>query len=143
MEYLAEIYHPDRDGDGVAELEARLREAAEELNRERLRVRCLRSIFVPADETCFFLFEAESEAAVESASGRAQVALVRVAEAVSSAWTPARPEPVSKVRRDGRLTEAIRVDDYGRGSPQRGLPTCPTSPEEHPRETTQNKEEEQ
>jgi hypothetical protein len=92
MEYLAEIYLSDRGGTGFAELVARLRTAADELNEERLRVRCLRSIFVPADETCFVLFEAESKAAVEAAGGRAEVALVRTAEAVSGAWTSARAD---------------------------------------------------
>ena len=83
MEYLAEIYLAKGGATRFGDVAARLRAAADELRGDGLRVRCLRTIFVPGDETCFCLFEAESEAAVQEASGRADVALLRITEAVS------------------------------------------------------------
>ena len=82
MEYLAEIYVSSSGGARFAELVARVCAAATELSAERIRVRCVRAIFVPSDETCFCLFDAESEAGVHEASRRAGVPLVRVADAV-------------------------------------------------------------
>lgn len=55
--------------------------AAEELTREGTPVRFLRTIFVPAEETCFYLYEASSVEAVMQAAGRAGLAFERVTEA--------------------------------------------------------------
>ena len=82
MEYLAEIYVSS----GCArfgELAARLLAAADELGAAGSRVRCVRSIFVPLDETCFVLFEADSEVAVYETIGRANGDLLRLTEVVS------------------------------------------------------------
>ena len=84
MEYLAEIY-VSSGGARCGELAARLLAAADELSASGARVRCVRSIFVPLDETCFFLFEADSEAAVYEAIERANGELLRLTEAVSGA----------------------------------------------------------
>ena len=43
-------------------------------------MRCVRSIFVPEDETCFFLYEADSADAVRAAVERAALPSARVAE---------------------------------------------------------------
>jgi hypothetical protein len=45
-------------------------------------VRFLRSIFVPEDETCFYLYEAVSVDAVREAARRATVHVERVTETV-------------------------------------------------------------
>jgi len=63
---------------------ARARAAAQALSRGGTSVRYVSSIFVPEDETCFLLFEAESAAAVEAAVRRAQLAFERVSEAHAS-----------------------------------------------------------
>jgi hypothetical protein len=55
------------------------------MTREGTDVRFLRSIFVPEDETCFYLFEATSADTVREAAARAGLAFGRVAEAVAVA----------------------------------------------------------
>lgn len=47
-------------------------------------VRLVRTIFVPADETCFYLLEARSIEAVREAVLRAGVSVERITEAVSA-----------------------------------------------------------
>jgi hypothetical protein len=56
--------------------------AAEDLTREGIPVR-YRSIFVPKDETCFHLYEADSGEAVREAAQRAELPFDRIAEAVA------------------------------------------------------------
>jgi hypothetical protein len=83
-EFLVELYVSRIDGAAVAESGARsARLAAEELAREGRQVRYLRSIFVPGDETCFFLFEATRVEDVEEAARRASLRVERVAEAIA------------------------------------------------------------
>jgi uncharacterized protein DUF4242 len=84
-EYVVELYVARED---VAALELsaeRARRAAEELTREGTPVRFLRSIFLPVDETCFFLYEAASAELVREVARRAQLPFDRVAEAVAYA----------------------------------------------------------
>jgi hypothetical protein len=82
-EYLVEFYVP-RTGTAVVELGAEdARFAAEQLTQEGTSVRYLRSIFVPEDETCFFLYEAASVDAVQKAASRAALAYERISEAVA------------------------------------------------------------
>ena len=83
-EFLVELYVA-REEAAVLELQAeRAQRAAEELTDEGTPVRFLRSIFVPEDETCFFLYEAVSVAAVRDAVGRAGLLCERVVEAVAA-----------------------------------------------------------
>jgi hypothetical protein len=80
--FLLELY-VSREAEAAARRGAAdARRAAEELTRAGTPVRFLRSIFVPADETWFLLFEADSAAAVREAARRAGLAVERVAEAV-------------------------------------------------------------
>lgn len=80
-EFLVELYVP-RGGCETVEHRARsARHAARELEREGRSVRYVRSIFVPDDETCFFLYEAASAADVEEAARRASLPFDRVAVA--------------------------------------------------------------
>jgi len=69
-------------------------------------VRFVRSIFVPKDEICFFVFEAMSASAVEAACGRAALRFERVVEAIESRprQTPAR----ERIRNAGRKRERKR-----------------------------------
>jgi hypothetical protein len=82
--YLAELYVPRSGSDGVRDAALRARAAADELRRSGTAVRFLRSIFVPAEETCFLLYEAESAESVRRAGGEAGIALDRILEAVVS-----------------------------------------------------------
>jgi len=64
--------------------EGRARSAAEELTRERTRVRFDRSIHIPEDEICFFVFDAPSGRDAALAAQRAELDPIRVVEVVSS-----------------------------------------------------------
>jgi hypothetical protein len=80
--YLVEL---ERPSDGWGELQrvtARARESAEQLSAEGTPIRFLRSIFVPEDESCCFLYEAYSASAVGEAGRRAQLAIERIDESV-------------------------------------------------------------
>lgn len=81
-EFLVELYLPREvagGADGVAE---RARLAAEQIACEGAAVQHLQSIFVPADETCFFLYRAASAEAARDAAARCQLRVERVSEAV-------------------------------------------------------------
>jgi hypothetical protein len=82
-EYLVEFYVSQSDSAAVARSAERTRRAVEELTREGTPVRYLRSIFVPEDETCFFLCEAGSAAAVSEAVRRAALPFGRIGATVS------------------------------------------------------------
>ena len=45
-------------------------------------IRFLRSIFVPEDDTCFFLYEGSSAPSVKAAAMRAELGVLRVDEAL-------------------------------------------------------------
>ena len=83
-EFLIELYVPRADRGGAEAAAERVRLAAEELTREGTPVRYLRSIFVPEDETCFFLCEAASIEAVRETARRADLRFERIVEAAAS-----------------------------------------------------------
>jgi hypothetical protein len=80
--------------------------AADELSREGNSVRLLRSIFVPEDETCFYLFLAQSIDAVRKAAKRAGLQFEHVAE-VAADWSAPLSESGLPARDDG-------ADQHGR-----------------------------
>ncbi len=84
VEFLVEIYASRTDAAAVERSAIRAERAAEELTRDGTPVRYLRSIFVPEDETCFFLYEAGSADAVYEALMRASLLPGRVREAAGS-----------------------------------------------------------
>src|SRR4029079_15474027 len=59
-EYLVELYVAQGDQNVARRHAESAEQAGAELTHEGRPVRCLRSIFVPADETCFLLFDAAS-----------------------------------------------------------------------------------
>jgi hypothetical protein len=81
-EFVVELYVARADAGTVAHGAARARLAADELARQGTAVRYLNSIFVPEDETCFFLYEGESAEAVRDAARLAGLSFEHVAEAV-------------------------------------------------------------
>ena len=82
--YLVETYLArGRVGERAAR-ERRARSAAEELTEGRTRVRFDRSIYVPEDEICFFVFDAPSGRDAALAAARAELDSIRVVEVVSS-----------------------------------------------------------
>jgi hypothetical protein len=78
--YLVETYLAR----GQAVREQRAQSAAEELTQESTRVRFDRSIHVPEDEICFYVFDAPSGRDAAVAAQRAGLDPLRVVEAVSS-----------------------------------------------------------
>jgi len=86
-EYLVELYVAQGDHSTVRLHVERAERAGVELTREGRPVRCLRSIFVPEDETCFLLYEAPSADLVAEAVRRAGLRH----EHISSATSPATP----------------------------------------------------
>ena len=66
-EFLVELYRSRSETQAVAADGERARVAAETLSGSGPAVRLVRSFFVPDDETCFLLYEAESADAVRAA----------------------------------------------------------------------------
>jgi hypothetical protein len=64
--------------------ERRARSAAEDLTQAGTRVRFDRSIHVPADEICFFVFDAPSSREAALVAEQAALDPIRVVEALSS-----------------------------------------------------------
>jgi len=82
--YLVETYLARGRAGELAAREQRARTAAEELTQGRANVRFERSIYVPEDEICFFVFDAPSGREAAHAAHRAALDPIRVVEALSS-----------------------------------------------------------
>jgi hypothetical protein len=82
--FLVETYLPRGGAGERTTRERRARSAAEELTREGTRVGFDRSIHVPEDEICFFVFDAPSGREAALVAQRARLEPLRVVEAVSS-----------------------------------------------------------
>ena len=82
--YLVETYLARGRAGERAARERRARSAAEEQTDGRTRVRFDRSIYVPEDEICFFLFDAPSGREAALVAERAELDSIRVVEVVSS-----------------------------------------------------------
>jgi hypothetical protein len=79
-EFLIELYVPQTDRAAVAAAATRFRAAAAELAAEGRTVQLVRSIFVPADETCFLLVDGATADDVREAARRAAVPVDHVGE---------------------------------------------------------------
>ena len=82
--YLVETYLARSQAGERAAREQRARSATAEPTQEQMRVRFERSIYVPEDEICFFVFDAPSGREAALAAQRAGLEPIRVVEAVSS-----------------------------------------------------------
>jgi hypothetical protein len=82
--YFAEAYVARSRTSELRAHERRARAAAKELTQQGIRIRFVRSIFVPADEICFYVFEAISAEAVGAACDRAALRFERIVEAVDT-----------------------------------------------------------
>jgi hypothetical protein len=82
--YLVETYLARGRAGERAARDRRARSAAEELTKGTSRVRFDRSIYVPEDEICFFVFDATSSRDVALVAQRAELEPTRVVEALSS-----------------------------------------------------------
>lgn len=79
-EFLVEFYASSSAGAALEHGAEQASIIAAELTREGTPVRYVRSIFVPEDETCFFLYESVSAENVREAACRAGVPFERIAE---------------------------------------------------------------
>jgi hypothetical protein len=80
--YLVEGYFPRSRAGELTGLIAGLRAAAEEMTAEGMRVRHVRSSFLPADELFLHLIEAESAEAAGRLTERAGITLEWIAESL-------------------------------------------------------------
>jgi hypothetical protein len=80
--YLLEAYMPRTGAGDAPGVIARAGSAAEELTREGVPVRLVRSFFLPEDELCFCVFEAASVAEVAEAGRRAAMTVGRIQPAI-------------------------------------------------------------
>jgi hypothetical protein len=81
--YTLELTRPTDGWIRLTQLTARARQASEQLRREGTPVRFVRSIFVPEDETCFYLYEAPSADDVREAARRAAIPVESLVEAIT------------------------------------------------------------
>ena len=82
--YLVEAFLPRGATGERRTRENRARSVAEELTRAGTRIRFDRSIHVPEDEICFFVFDAPTGRDAALAAQRAELDPIRVVEAISS-----------------------------------------------------------
>jgi hypothetical protein len=82
--YLVETYLARGDAGGRAARERRARSVAAELTGQGTRVRFDRTIHLPEDEICFFVFDAPTGSDAALAAQRAELGPLRVVEAISS-----------------------------------------------------------
>jgi hypothetical protein len=83
-EFMLELYVSKTNCancDTIAATAERFAHAASELSAQGARVRLLRSILVPEDETCFLLVEAPTAEDVRETARRAALPFERVVEA--------------------------------------------------------------
>lgn len=89
--YLVELYLPRRNEAALADAAMRASAACDALASEGRQVRYLGTMFVPQDEICFHIYEAQTADAVGEASLRAQIAYERIVRAVSVNGGQAQP----------------------------------------------------
>lgn len=82
--YLVETYLARGLAGERAERERRARSAAQQLAQEDVDVRFERSIHVPEDELCFFVFDAPTSRDAALVAERARLEPLRVVRAVTS-----------------------------------------------------------
>ena len=82
MRYTVELRLPRTGWGDLQEAAARARQATEQMRLEGEHVRFLRSIYVPEDDACFFLYEGPSAPAVKAAALRAELGVLRVDQAL-------------------------------------------------------------
>jgi len=82
--YLVETFLPRGASGERTARERRARSAAEELTRQGTRVRFDRTIHVPEDEICFFIFDARSGREAALVAQQAALEPFRVVETVLS-----------------------------------------------------------
>lgn len=78
-----ERYLARTDLEAVRDAAVRACDAVEELRREHMPIRLLHSLYVPEEETCFYLYEAGALEQVREAARRAALPFDRLVEAIT------------------------------------------------------------
>jgi hypothetical protein len=84
-EFVGEQYISRTDPAAVRRSVGAARRAAQQVTRDGASVRLVGSVFVPEDETCIHLYEADSIQSVQLAATYAGLRLERIAPALSDA----------------------------------------------------------
>ena len=79
--FVVERYRPASDPDSLSAVADRLTAGARQVSLDGTSERYLETIFLPGDETCLHLFEADSEANVRAAARQAGVEVDRIVHA--------------------------------------------------------------
>ena len=87
-EFVAEQYVSRTDAAAVERGASAARLAAEQLTHDGTPVEFVRSIFIPEDETCIYIYNAHSIEAVRAALARTPMRFERVSEAVTGNGIP-------------------------------------------------------
>src|SRR5690349_10742432 len=95
-EYVAEQYFSRTDAAGARSAAVAARHAAEQLAREGTEVKLVRSVFVPEDETCIFIYEADSLDSVRVAAERGALACEHIARAPAESDHKPGPDEYSR-----------------------------------------------
>ena len=96
-EFLAETYAPRDAPGGAASRAAGIALGAGQASQHGMPVRFLGAILVPDEETCFWLYQAPSAAAVRLAMIRARLRPERITPAVLAGPLEADPDPASRI----------------------------------------------
>jgi hypothetical protein len=88
-QFLVEVFVPRSQAGELAAAKAQVRAATTRVSRGDRDIRYVRAIYVPEDETCFYVFDASSADLVAQVSGLAGL-------------------------RDGRIVETLRDSKGGR-----------------------------
>jgi uncharacterized protein DUF4242 len=80
-QFLVEVFSPNLCAGDLAAIEGRARAAADRVSEAQDEVRYVRAIYVPEDETCFYIFRAPSADLVKEASALAGFRDGRIVEA--------------------------------------------------------------
>jgi hypothetical protein len=91
-EFIAEQYFSRTDAIGARRAATAARRAAEQLAREGTTVELVRSVFVPEDETCIFIYDADSLDSVRMAADRGALSFEHIGQAAEPEHWPATDE---------------------------------------------------
>jgi len=84
-QFLVELYVPRSRAGELAAAKERVRAAATQVSRSDHHIRYVRAIYVPEDETCFYVFDASSADLVAEVSDLAGLGDGRVVETLRDA----------------------------------------------------------
>lgn len=89
-QFLVEVFSPNLGAGDLAATERRARAAADRVSAMQDDVSYVRAIYVPEDETCFYIFSAPSAELVKQASALAGFGDGRIVEAHEGSASGAR-----------------------------------------------------